>query len=237
MIDIHSHILYGIDDGAKTLEDSIEILCQMQSLGYTDIILTPHYIKDTQYASPVSENVSRLEILKKTARKENIDINLYLGNEIYIDDEILSLLKSRELKTLNNSKFLLIELPMSGIYSNYQEIFEYLIANGYEVILAHPERYLSFANNIDKARELTSSGVKLQCNVESIIGSYGKNAEKMVKKLLKAGLVTYLASDIHRPKRDLSKIELAYKKIVKIVGKDKFEELTSKNAIEILEDI
>ena len=101
MIDIHNHLLFGIDDGAKTLDESIDVLRDMEKYGYKSIILTPHYIKDSNYSAPAKENYKRLKILKEELIKNNININLYLGNEIYIDDEIYNMLLNREVYPLN----------------------------------------------------------------------------------------------------------------------------------------
>ena len=138
MIDIHSHLLYGVDDGAKTIDESVDIIRNLYKNGITDIILTPHYIEYSSYNSNKKSNLEKLDSLKKKLKEEGINVNLYLGNEIYINNNILSLLKKGEISSLNDSKYLLIELPMSGKYDNYVEIFKELIENGYKVILAHP---------------------------------------------------------------------------------------------------
>ena len=202
MIDIHSHLLYGVDDGAKTIEDSISILSDLKDLGYTDVILTPHYIKDSHYDSTRSENLKRLKVLREELQNNNININVYLGNEIYIDDDIEDFLNNNVISSLNDSNFLLIELPMSGEYPNYKEIFNYLIKKNYNVILAHPERYMAFQKDFSKIEELSEIGVYFQCNIESIVGRYGKTAKKTIKKILKAHKINFLATDIHHNKDD-----------------------------------
>ena len=114
MIDMHSHLLFSIDDGSKSIDESIKILKNLAEVGYTDIILTPHYIEESKYSSNKKNNLSILKIMKEEIKKENIQINLYLGNEIFINDNIPKLLKEKEITTLNDSNYLLIELPMSG---------------------------------------------------------------------------------------------------------------------------
>ena len=197
MIDIHNHLLFGIDDGAKTLDESIDVLRDMEKYGYKSIILTPHYIKDSNYSAPAKENYKRLKILKEELIKNNININLYLGNEIYIDDEIYNMLLNREVYPLNGTNFLLIELPISGEYENYEEIFSYLISKGCNVVLAHPERYIAFQKDFNKIYELEKIGVYFQSNIDSIIGRYGEDAEKTIKRLLKEKKISFLATDIH----------------------------------------
>ena len=219
MIDIHSHLLYGVDDGAKTIEDSISILSDLKDLGYTDIILTPHYIKDSHYDSTRSENLKRLKVLREELQNNNININVYLGNEIYIDDDIEDFLNNNVISSLNDSNFLLIELPMSGEYPNYKEIFNYLIKKNYNVILAHPERYMAFQKDFSKIEELSEIGVYFQCNIESIVGRYGKTAKKTIKKILKAHKINFLATDIHH-KRNKEDFLKAKKLILKYITKE-----------------
>ena len=114
MIDIHCHLLYSVDDGSKSIEESITILRSLKDLGYTDIILTPHYVKDSKQDRNVKNNSVLFNKLKDKVLEENININLYLGNEIYIDDDIMDLLNDKEITSLNDSDYLLIELPLTG---------------------------------------------------------------------------------------------------------------------------
>ena len=233
MIDIHNHLLYGIDDGSKSLEDSVDILENLYIIGYTDIILTPHYISHTKYSSSRKNNLILLDTLKKSLKEKGIEINLYLGNEIYINHHIGDLLDHEEISSLNNSKYLLIELPMNGEY-DYMDVFEDLIYDGYKVILAHPERYHAFQRDFDKIYELEEIGVYFQCNIESILGSYGKGAIKMVKRMFKEKKVSFLATDIHHKKRDYGKFDRARKKIRKYLSSSELDELLIKNPSKII---
>ena len=233
MIDIHNHLLYGVDDGSKSVEDSIQIIEELSKIGYTDIILTPHYISNTKYNSSRKNNLVILDSLKKELDDRNISINLYLGNEIYINHHITDLLDLGEISSLNGSKYLLIELPMNGEY-DYMDVFEDLIYDGYKVILAHPERYHAFQKDFDKIYELEEIGVFFQCNIESILGSYGKGAVKMVKRMYKEKKVSFLATDIHHKKRDYGKFEKAKKKIRKYLSSSQLDELLVKNPSKII---
>ena len=233
MIDIHSHLLYGIDDGSKSIEDSIDIIENLSEIGYTDIILTPHYISHTKYSSSRDNNLILLDTLKKSLNEKGIKINLYLGNEIYINHHISDLLEREEISSLNDSKYLLIELPMNGEY-DYMDVFEDLIYDGYVVILAHPERYHAFQRDFDKIYELEEIGVYFQCNIESILGSYGKAAIKMVKRMFKEKKVSFLATDIHHKKRDYSKFDRAKKKIRKYLSSSEIDDLLIKNPSKII---
>ena len=233
MIDIHSHLLYGIDDGSKSIEDSVEIIGELSKIGYTDIILTPHYISHSKYSSSRDNNLILLNNLKSALNKKNIKVNLYLGNEIYINHHISDLIESGEISSLNDSKYLLIELPMDGEY-NYIDVFEDLIYDGYKVVLAHPERYHAFQRDFEKIYELEEIGVYFQCNIESILGSYGKGAIKMVKRMYKEKKVSFLATDIHHKKKDYGKFDIAKKKIRKYLSSDELDDLLVKNPSKII---
>ena len=236
MIDIHCHLLFNIDDGSRSIEESISILKSLKEIGYSDIIITPHYIKDSKYNSNKKNNFKLLNKLEKELDKEMVKINLYLGNEIYIDDDIIGLLKNNEISSLNGSNYLLIELPMSGEYDNYIEIFKDLINNNYRVILAHPERYYSFQKDFNKIIELESIGVLYQSNIESIIGKYGKGAKKLIKKLLKLKIISFLATDIHHIKHNYSDYNKAYKKILKYISEDELNVLINKNPKKVIDN-
>ena len=229
MIDIHSHLLYGVDDGSKSIEESVDVLRDLADYGYTDIILTPHYIRGSAYSSPKKENLKRLGILKNVLKENNININLYLGNEIYIDDDLLELFKKGEISTLNNTDYALIELPMSGKYDEYKEIFSELISKGCRVILAHPERYKAFQEDFNKVYELENIGVLFQSNLDSINGRYGEGAEKTIRRLLHEKKIAFLATDIHQKKHDYHKWDEAKTEILKYISEEEFNILTVKN--------
>jgi protein-tyrosine phosphatase len=234
MVDIHNHLLYGIDDGSKSLEDSLDILKDMEKQGFTDIILTPHYIKDSKYSNPRDNNIERLNYLKEKLNENNIHINLFLGNEIFIEDNIIELLDSNQISSLNNTNYLLIELPMSGEYPGYQEVFKHLITSGYRVVLAHPERYISFQEDFDKIYELEDIGVYFQGNIDSLVGKYGPTSEKMIIRLLKENKLVFLATDIHQKKHDYKKWNEARNKALKYISKDVYDTLTRINPSKLI---
>ena len=234
MVDIHNHLLYGIDDGSKSIEESIDVLKDLEQVGYTDIILTPHYITDSRYDSSRDNNLERLEILKKEVKENNININLYLGNEIFIDDNIYELLKEDLISSLNDTDYLLIELPLSGEFSGYLEVFKYLIQKGYNVILAHPERYISFQDDFNKIYELENIGVYFQSNIDSLVGKYGPKAEEMIIRLLKENKLSFLATDIHSKKHDYNIWKLAKNKALRYVTEEVYNVLVNENPSQLV---
>ena len=236
MIDIHSHLLFGVDDGSRTLEESVHVIKKLSEVGYTDIILTPHYINDSTYVSTREENLDVLKRLKVGLIRNNVNVNLYLGNEIYIDSEIANLLKNNIISTLNDTKYLLIELPMSGENEIYYDVFLDLINMGYKVILAHPERYISFQKDFNKVYELKELGVLLQSNVGSILGDYGRGAKKTIKRLLKENLITFMGTDIHHNKEEYTFVLKAKKKMGKYLTQKQINNIFENNAKVLLND-
>ena len=197
MIDIHSHILPGVDDGARTLADSIELVRELAESGVTDIVATPHYVAETRYVHDRQEESRILSDLRTELTKEGIQVNVFLGNEIYIDKSIASLLEEGKISTMAGSNYLLVELPLDGEFSNYEDILKDLMGSGYKVIIAHPERYRIAQKNYELIKEWKNWGIKFQCNLGSIMGEYGKSAKKLVKKMIKDDLVFAFGSDIH----------------------------------------
>lgn len=197
MKDLHSHILYGIDDGCRSIDSSMEVLRSAYEAGVTDIIFTPHFIENSKYSVNNREKLKLFDTLKDKLKEEDIPINLYLGNEIYINENILNLIKSGDIYPLNNSRYLLIEFPMAQMYRNTKNIIFDLIRAGYRVVLAHPERYRYLQNDMEEVDELLEMGVLLQGNYRSLFGYYGSDAKKCLKKLIKTHRVTFLGSDIH----------------------------------------
>ena len=141
MKDIHCHILNGIDDGSKTIEESIRIIKNAIDNGITDIVLTPHYIENSNYNCNNKNKFYLINKLKKELKKNNLYINLYLGNEIMITKNIISLLTKGEASTINNTKYVLIEFPLHNELSYIEDIIFELVRNNYIPIIAHPERY------------------------------------------------------------------------------------------------
>jgi len=233
MIDIHSHLIYGVDDGSNSLETSINILENYSKKGITDIILTPHYITESRYTSTRIDNYYILKKIEKELKNRGININIYLGNEIFIDNNIYNLVIDGKISTLNNSRYILIELPMSGIYSDYIDIFSDLIKIGFKVVLAHPERYNSFQKDYSLIKELNDLGVLFQCNLGSYIGEYGKEAKKTIKMMSNDKLISFIGTDIHREK-NYSFINKGIKKMAKYYTKEELDDILINNPKNIL---
>lgn len=197
MIDIHSHILPGVDDGPQTLEDSLQILIKAADEGVKTIVTTPHVLevppgKDWQR---VRDAFSRV---KKAIIRERIDIEIILGAELFISPDLPKTIKeNRELTINNRNKYVLIEFPMNEI-SNFieQTIFE-LLLQGIVPIICHPERYIEIQKDANKLSNLVGKGALTQLNSGSLMGRYGKKVQKTAKTLLAHNLIHMIGSDVH----------------------------------------
>lgn len=235
MIDIHSHILPGIDDGSKEIEMSIQILKEARQAGVRDIILTPHYIQD--YYENTKEKVETLlPKLQAEIEKEQIDINLYPGNEIYITPEMHQLVKEGIVTTLNNSKYVLFELPMQNHVVYVKDMIFNLLALGYIPVIAHPERYTYVQENPNMLYELIEIGALFQSNIGSVLGAYGKKEKATALLLLKHHMIHFLASDTHRPNTFYPKIEEVFRQLEKQISKTDIQNLLEQNPRKILEN-
>jgi len=236
MIDLHSHIMYGVDDGVRTIEGSLILLRKASLNGITDIVLTPHYIKDTDYDIDNLEKKRRLEILKEELRKTKIDINLYLGNEVYIDDDITSLIENGNIATINNSRYVLMELPLNQEFPFLEEVLNKLKKRNLRPIIAHPERYVIYYNDYDFFDNLIKSGCLFQCNIGSLYGDYGRNSKKMLIGLLKRDMVHFFGSDVHHASSNIYERDIE-KDLYKVVKDfDKVDKLLKGNALKELKN-
>lgn len=237
MIDIHSHILSGIDDGASSLEESVNILKNLKTIGFTHVFLTPHYIHDSKYISDNYQKQDYLENLKKILKEQNIDIYLYLGNEVFIDKDILSFIKDNKITTLNGSRYLLVEFPFSRMPNDLMDTLFLIRSKGFIPVIAHPERYLYFQSNHDKIKDFLKMGCMFQGNYLSISGKYGHNAKKLFIKMLKNNEIHFLATDVHQSNDIIfKKMPKIKKDIIKIIGEDNFNILSYENPLKVLKN-
>ncbi len=216
MKDLHCHLLYGIDDGCRDIEESLGVLRKACSEGVKEIIITPHYMENTKYNCNNKKKIELFKALYKRVAEEKLDLKLYLGNEIYFNDHILDLISSKEVMTLNGGRYVLIEFPMRNMLNGTRDYLFKLINKGYIPIIAHPERYSIFQEHPDYITKFISMGVLFQGNYLSLYNKYGPNAKKLLKYFLKKGYITFLASDIHHVSDDY-KMKKLYKDVKKIV--------------------
>lgn len=194
LIDIHCHILPQMDDGPNTMEMCIQMCYQYVKNGYTDIIATPHHLH-TSFSNPGNSVKQAVNQLKKELIKRKIPLNIYSGQELRINEELLLKLEQGDALTLANSKFFLIEFPTTFIPLYSLSLLEQLIDLGYKPIIVHPERNTVIMNNPEKLTSFIELGAYSQITWSSL--SYNSKYRKVSKELLKKELVHFIATDAH----------------------------------------
>ncbi len=227
MVDIHAHILPFLDDGSASIELSLEMLKKEVSLGVTDVILTPHYRFEYKYPRAQTQKVFT-ELVDET-KKLGLKINLYLGQEIYIDRNYKAFFDSDERITLNDTKYVLIEFGNDKSQEVLDVVYE-LVRIGYKPIIAHLERY-SFAE-LELAYQVKEYGGLIQVNASSILSFMLNKEVKLVKQLFKHGLVDFVASDCHSFRENL--MAKSYNRVLKNYGKAVAEKVFTENAQQII---
>ena len=188
--DSHSHILFGVDDGIATLEDSLAVLALEESIGIKEVWCTPHVMDDlTNTTESLKERFQQLQQAYKGP------IKLHLAAEYMLDSEFERRLAKGDLLTIGDS-YVLVETSMNVPPFNLGEIIQKIMAKGYRPLLAHPERYRYL--QMKDYEQLDSIGVHFQLNLPSLVGYYGETAQKKAKALLKNGWYKKIGSDCHR---------------------------------------
>ncbi|MFK5890095.1 MAG: histidinol phosphatase [Flavobacteriaceae bacterium] len=194
--DIHSHLLPGIDDGAKTLEDSLNLIRQFKTFGVTNLITTPHVMGQVWPNTPGIIN-QKLDTLKQALKDEGLsDINISAAAEYLLDDNFITLMKSKKLLTLKDN-LVLVELSYFNPPSHLFEILFDMQVAGYKPVLAHPERYTFYHNDVEKYDTLKKAGCLFQLNLLSLTKHYGEKVKATAHYLLKTGYYDFAGSDVH----------------------------------------
>lgn len=193
---MHNHILFGIDDGSKTIENSLKMAERFVELGYRKVIATPH-IMATYYDND-KEIISKCKHLLENALKENdIDLGIEYAAEYYIDEYFLDKLNNKEPLLTFNGNHVLVETSFLNKPVFFSKILFELRTQGYIPVFAHPERYVYFHENFSQLEELAEQGVKLQINLLSLLGYYSPMVKKMSHWMVEHGLYNYLGTDAH----------------------------------------
>lgn len=195
-IDIHSHLLPGIDDGARNLEMSLQMLRTAQKEGIAEIIVTPHN-KPARHSAGKQKISSLIKELNERMQEEGIVIKLHMGNELYYRSGLAEELMEGKGLTMAGSEYVLTEFSPMDDYDYIRNGIYSLTAGGYRPILAHVERYAKIRGRLDRVEELIKMGCYLQANAESILGNLGFQTKLFTKMLLKERLLHFVATDAH----------------------------------------
>lgn len=233
-IDIHSHILPGMDDGARNIEQSLEMLRIAEEQGICIMYATPHYMPGK--GKPSIERIERkIRELQDAADQAGIRVSIRPGVEYYYMEEILELFEQGKVITLGDSNCVLIEFDPSADRLYIRNALEEVISFGYTPILAHVERYISMMEKgFTYVEEYRNMGVMMQVNSASVSGDVGKKTQKNVKAMLKKHLIDFVATDAHSARSRAPYMEKTAKLLEKKYGKKYRDQLLHENATKYL---
>ncbi len=193
--DIHSHIIPGIDDGSRSMDESIALIKEFEKLGYEKLITTPH-IMDKAYNNSKESILSNLEKLKVECKKENINISIEAAAEYYVDEGFMSLIEKNDLLAIDD-EYVLFETSYIHRPIDLESVIYNINMAGYKPLFAHPERYKYIKNPEKEFYKLKEHGAMFQVNLNSFVGYYGKQAKKHALFLHENSMISFLGSDVH----------------------------------------
>jgi tyrosine-protein phosphatase YwqE len=194
-VELHSHLIPGIDDGVQAMEESLQVLQAWEQMGYTKAITTPHIMGDF-YKNGPHNILPKLDEMRQAMKEREMKIELHAAAEYLVDDALEMKIEKKELLTFGNN-YVLIELPFTEEPANLKSILFSLRVNGYRPVLAHPERYGFLGNRKEKYEELFESGILFQVNIFSLIGYYSPQVQKAAEFLIERKMVNMVGSDTH----------------------------------------
>lgn len=228
MIDLHCHILPDIDDGAETVSDSIDLLCEEQKQGVDSIVFTPHFnFERTNLHDFCLAREHSMQSLNKALTQRNIDISVKLGAEVYFSVRMLD--EDIEPLCFGDTNYILVEFPVNSRPYGLSRTMEDLIRRGYIPILAHVERYPYFSENVNELYDLVMKGCLAQVNAGAIIKSH---ASSLIMKYIKWEMVHIISTDCHSIKKRPPNMQEAFSIIDKRLGLN-YKEWLIKNSIDV----
>ena len=196
-VDIHSHLLPGIDDGAKDIEDTIALITKMKSYGIKNFITTPHVL-GTVYPNTSAIILNKLDTVKKALSERNIhDVNIRAAAEYMLDEQFSEKLANNEILTLKDN-YILVEMSYFNPPMNLYDILFEIQLKGYKPILAHPERYNFYHNDYNNYNKLKRAGCLFQLNLLSLTEQYGKHVQKTANRLITDNMYDFVGTDTHK---------------------------------------
>jgi protein-tyrosine phosphatase len=233
-VDIHSHLLFGVDDGADNLKTSVSMLNQAKSQNIGTIILTPHY-RHGMFAYPVEDIADHFALLQEKADEAGVEI--YLGCEYHVNSEIIDNISSGRVHTLADTDYILTEYSYSSEFSYIKEYTGRLLSCGYIPVIAHAERYGCIQKKPELAAEIKSMGAMIQVNADSVLGIDGSGLKKVCRKLLKKRIADIVASDSHGTEDRANHMFDCFEYICKKYDEGYAEELFFDNPQKITDEI
>jgi len=230
IIDIHAHVLPGVDDGAESIEEAVALLRQARAQGVVGVIATPHYSRRR-----ILTGLEQLaEAVTQEVRKECPEFFMFLGQETYYHDGLLERLQKKEARTLAGSRFVLVEFPERVSYTELFQGIRRLKTAGYQPVLAHVERYACLRDR--GLEELERLGCLCQMNYDSLCGRWYQADVRWCRKQIQAKRIHILATDMHRLANRPPRIDEAWRWLEKHVSRDELENMTYRTPFHILEE-
>lgn len=224
-IDMHSHILPGIDDGAKNLENSLILARRFQELGFRKLIATPHIMADYFRNTPTTIHKA-LDLLREELLQQQISLEVEAAAEYYLDETFENKIEKKEVLTFGEKKYLLFELSYINAPHNLYEVIAKIQDAGYQPVLAHPERYPYYYSSIENYEQIRGTGCLLQLNTISLTGYYGKGAKQIADQLVDNYCIDFLGSDMHHLRHaDALKESLKLEKLQNILSRPQLNNL------------
>ena len=235
MIDLHCHILPGIDDGPKTLNESLEIARIFEQAGYSHVVATPHAVPGTTWMPGLDKIRDGLGQLNQAIKKNSINLKVLPGMEIALDPNIADLLDQGKVQTLAGTSYVLIEPPFQQLPLGWEHAIFDVLSRGFAVLLAHPERCTQLAAKPQLCDKLIESGVYLQVNWDSFLGHHGRTTQKMAIYLASKGYIHCLATDSHdATNRNAAQVRLAAARIEQLIGRRNLDIISRENPARVL---
>jgi protein-tyrosine phosphatase len=235
MIDLHCHILHGVDDGPETLQESLEMARVFEQAGYSHVVATPHTVPGTTWMAEPEDIRDRLDELNKAIKEAGIQLNVLPGMEIALAPNIADLLSKGKVQPLAGTSYLLVEPPFQRLPLGWEHTIFEILSRDYKVILAHPERCAQLAAKQQLCDQLIESGVYFQVNWDSISGHHGRTTQKMAIYLASKGFIHCLATDSHDAiHRNPSQTQTSSAHIEEHIGMRNLRLIAKENPIRVL---
>ena len=217
MIDIHNHILFGIDDGAEDIDTCVQMCIDAHKNGCTAIAVTPHFFKYNKLDDFIYERTEKIKTLRRILENEDIPLLVFSGAELFLSDEIFDA-ENLDALTINHSRYMLCEFPLGPFDVERVPLWiDELISRGYTPIIAHPERYVEFHRNFHIIDELLDRDVVFQVNIDSLTGSNGPEPQGMAIDMVRRKIAKLIATDAHDLEYRHTRIKDKFKKLPDVI--------------------
>ena len=227
MIDIHCHILPGIDDGSENLTETLEMCRLAIADGITTIVATPHQ-QDGVYNNSSESIRKQVDVVKDALKHEDLSLEILPGADVHIDVHTAEMIQQGEIMTINNTgRYFLLEFPAHSIPPNINKIIFHLLLKNIIPVLTHPERIAEVQDNPSRVYDLVSTGVLSQITAMSLTGGFGRRAQKCAKTLLKHNLAHIIATDAHSIQSRPPILSEAVKVASRIVGQEQATDMVT----------